>query len=323
MMITVMRKNDFFSDISQQIYRVEKRDNTIIWAVIACLLWSTAYAGIKIGLQYDTPFHFAGIRFIFSGLMILPFTVRPTVYIKMALEHWRIIFWVTLLQVLGNYILFYQGLNIVPGALGAVIVGSQPLFTAIVASMMHESEKLTRGKIITIVFGLAGVILISAGRQALRLGTAIEIAGVCMIIGANIATATSNVMVSLKSRGINPFVLSSASFLIGGPIIYFLSVIFEKVPTAPKPAEYWIDLAWLSFMSAAAFSIWYKLLQRPGVRVSELNLWKFIIPVVGAILSWILVPGEKPEWLTIAGMVIITASLIGFFRNGQVKIQSE
>jgi drug/metabolite transporter (DMT)-like permease len=130
-------------------------------------------------------------------------------------------------------------------------------------------------------------------------------------------------MVSLKSKGINPFVLSSASFIIGGPIIYFLSVIFERVPTAPKPTEYWIDLAWLSFMSAAAFSIWYKLLQRPGVRVSELNLWKFIIPVVGAILSWILVPGEKPEWLTIAGMVIITASLIGFFRNGQGKIHTQ
>jgi drug/metabolite transporter (DMT)-like permease len=73
-------------------------------------------------------------------------------------------------------------------------------------------------------------------------------------------------------------------------------------------------------MSAYAFSLWFKLLQRPNVKVSELNLWKFIIPVVGAILSWILVPGEKPEWLTITGMVIITSSLIGFFNNGR-KLQ--
>ena len=60
-------------------------------------------------------------------------------------------------------------------------------------------------------------------------------------------------------------------------------------------------------MAAVAFSIWFILLQRPGVKVSELNLWKFIIPVVGAILSWILVPDENPEWLTISGMIIITA----------------
>jgi drug/metabolite transporter (DMT)-like permease len=296
---------------------VEKRDNTIFWAIIACLLWSTAYAGIKIGLQYDTPFHFAGIRFIISGLMIFPFTVKPALYLKMIKEYWRIIFWVTLLQTLCNYILFYQGLNIVPGALAAVIVGSQPLVTAVVAATMNKGERLTKRKIITIILGLSGVVLISAGRQAFRVASTIEILGVLMILGANIATATSNVFVSLKSKGINPFVLSSASLFIGGIIIYILSLLFETKPVLPKPGEYWIDLMWLSFMSAAAFSLWYKLLQRPNVKVSELNLWKFLIPVVGAILSWILVPGEKPEWLTITGMVIITSTLTGFFKNGK------
>jgi drug/metabolite transporter (DMT)-like permease len=295
---------------------VVKRDDTIFWAVIACLLWSTAYAGIKIGLQYDTPLHFAGIRFIISGLMILPFTVKPSIFISMVKEHWRIVFWVTLLQTLVNYILFYLGLDLVPGALGAVIVGSQPLVTAVVASLMHEGDKLNGRKIVTIIFGLAGVILISAGRQAFKLGTAAELLGVVMILGANIATATSNVMVSLRSRGINPFVLSSTSLFTGGVIIYLLSIPIEGTTRGPMPTEYWLDLLWLSFMSAYAFSLWFKLLQRPHVKVSELNLWKFIIPVVGAILSWLLVPGEKPEWITITGMVIIVASLIGFYKNG-------
>jgi drug/metabolite transporter (DMT)-like permease len=296
---------------------VDKKDDTIFWAIVACLLWSTAYAGIKIGLQYDTPLHFAGVRFIISGLMILPFTVKPTLFFSMIREHWKIVFWITLLQTLINYILFYLGLNLVPGALAAVIVGSQPLVTAVIAAMMHEGDKLNKRKIITIVLGITGVILISAGRQAFKLGSAIELIGVFMILGANIATATSNVLVSLKSKGMNPFVLSSASLFIGGIIIYLLSIPFEKRPEGPMPTEYWLDLIWLSFMSAFAFSLWFKLLQRPHVKVSELNLFKFIIPVVGAILSWLLVPGEKPEWLTITGMVIITASLIGFYKNGK------
>jgi drug/metabolite transporter (DMT)-like permease len=294
-----------------------KKDNTILWAVIACLLWSTVYATIKIGLQYDTPLHFAGIRFIISGLIILPFTTRPAKFIAMVREHWKIVLWVLLLQVLINYILFYSGLNMVPGALGAVIVGSQPLFTALVASWMHEGDKLTLRKSVTIFFGIAGVILISAGRQAFKLGTAIEILGVLMIIGANIATATSNVLVSLRSKGINPLVLNATGFLTGGIIIYLLSVLVENQPQVPKPAEYWVVLLWLSLVSAVAFSIWYILLQRPHVKVSELNLWKFIIPVIGAILSWILVPGEYPEWLTISGMVIITISLVVFYKNGK------
>jgi drug/metabolite transporter (DMT)-like permease len=294
---------------------LNNKGNTIFWAIIACLLWSTAYAGIKLGLQFDTPFHFAGIRFIISGLMILPFTVKPSVYLAMIRNNWKVVAWVTTLQIVVNYSLFYQGLNLVPGALGAVVYGAQPLIIALVAAVLHKDDKLTRKKIITIIFGISGVILISAGRQAFRLGTGLEIIGVLMLLTGNVATAGSNVIVSLKSKEINPFVLSSSSLFLGGVILYFVSIPLEVRHVGPLPLKYWMILLWLSFMAASAFSIWYKLLQRQGVKVSELNLWKFINPVTGAILSWILIPDEHPEWLTVSGMIIITASLIMFYKN--------
>jgi drug/metabolite transporter (DMT)-like permease len=289
--------------------------NTILWAIIACLLWSTAYAGIKLGLQYDSPFHFAGIRFIISGLMILPFTVKPTVYFSMIRNNWKVVAWVTILQIVINYSLFYQGLNLVPGALGAVVYGAQPLIIALVAALLHKDDKLTRTKIVTIIFGLSGVILISVGRQAFRLGTGLEIIGVLMLLTGNVATAGSNVIISLKSRDINPFVLSSSSLFSGGVVLYLISIPVEVRHEGPLPVKYWMILLWLSFMAASAFSIWYKLLQRPGVKVSELNLWKFINPVAGAALSWLFIPGENPELLTIAGIVIITFSLIIYYRS--------
>ena len=278
------------------------------------MLWATAYAGIKIGLQYDTPFHFAGVRFIISGLIILPFTVKPVVYIRMIREQWKVVAFVTILQIVVNYSLFYQGLNLVPGALGAVIYGSQPLIIAVVAAISHKGDKLTRKKIIMITFGISGVILISVGRQVFRLGTEFELLGVAMILIANLATATSNIIISLKSK-INPFVLSSASLFTGGLILYLISVPVEQGPRLPMPMEYWMALIWLSLMAATAFSIWFKLLQRPGVKVSELNLWKFLTPVAGAGLSWLLVPNEHPEWLTILGMIIITTSLIMYYKT--------
>jgi drug/metabolite transporter (DMT)-like permease len=306
----------FFSDLCPLIFfLLNSKANTIFWAIIACLLWSTAYAGIKLGLQYDKPFHFAGVRFIISGLIILPFTVAPSVYFDMIREHWRVIVWVTILQILINYALFYMGLRLVPGALGAVIAGSQPLVTALVAALLHDDDRLTRKKIFTIIFGFSGVILISAGRQAFKLGTAAELLGVAMIIFANIAAALGNIVVSLKSKMINPYVLSSSSLFAGGVILYLISVPLEGSPDYPLPLDYWLVLLWLSFMAASAFSLWFKLLQRPGVKVSELNLWKFVIPVVGAILSWLIVPDEHPEWLTISGMIIISGSLIMFFTN--------
>jgi drug/metabolite transporter (DMT)-like permease len=294
---------------------LNSKGNTIFWAIVACLLWSTAYAGIKLGLKYDTPFHFAGIRFIISGIMILPFTVKPSAYLEMIRSNWKVVAWVTTLQIVINYSLFYQGLNLVPGALGAVVYGAQPLIIALVAAIMHKDDRLTQKKIITIIFGISGVILISVGRQAFKLGTALELIGVLMLLIGNVATGVSNVIISIKSKKINPFVLSSSSLFLGGVILYLISIPVETRPSEPLPAKYWMILLWLSFMAASAFSIWYKLLQRPAVKVSELNLWKFINPITGAILSWLLIPDENPELLTISGMVIITLSLIIYYTN--------
>ena len=233
------------------------------------------------------------------------------------MENWKVIAMVTFFQIVINYALFYKGLQLVPGALGAVIAGAQPLVTALLAALLHEDDKLTRRKIITIICGISGVILISAGRQAFKFGTAIELLGVGMILMANSSLSLGNIIVSMKSKGINPFVLSSFSLFSGGLILYLISIPVEGSPVGPFPMDYWFILIWLSIMAAAAFSIWFSLLQRPGVKVSELNLWKFIIPVAGAILSWLLVPDEKPEWITISGMVIITGSLIMFFTNNK------
>jgi len=224
---------------------------------------------------------------------------------------------VTIFQIIINYSLFYYGLQLVPGALGAVIAGSQPLITALLAALMHEDDKLTVRKVVTIISGIAGVILISAGRQAFKFGTAAELLGVGMILIANSSLSLGNIIVSMKSKGINPFVLSSFSLFTGGLALYLISIPVEGITAGPFPTDYWLILLWLSFMAATAFSIWFSLLQRQGVKVSELNLWKFIIPVAGAILSWLLVPGEKPEWVTITGMVIITGSLIMFFTNNK------
>lgn len=291
-----------------------RRYNTIFWAIITCILWSTAYAFIKVGLQYTTPLRFAGTRFIISGLMILPFTVRPSVYLKMIKENLGLSLLVTLLQTLINYILFYIGMGYVPGALGAVIVGSQPFITAIVSRIMIKDERFTRAKVLTIIFGLAGIVLVSFGRQEFNFNGPKELLGIVLIFIANISTATSNVLISKKGKNMDPLVLSSFSIFFGGILIFIISLFSEgSSVTFSYPPEYWIVLVWLSFMSAFTFSRWYILLKRPEVRVSELNLWKFIIPVFGAILSWIIVPGEKPDWVTICGMLIISLSLIYFF----------
>ena len=94
----------------------------------------------------------------------------------------------------------------------------------------------------------------------------------------------------------------------------------EGFTFGPKPPTYFIALIWLGILSAVAFSLWFVVLNRPEVKVSEVNVWKFVIPVLGAVISWLLIPDEHPQWYTLIGMLLIASSIvIVYFRRNRSK----
>ncbi|MDD2195698.1 MAG: DMT family transporter [Bacteroidales bacterium] len=291
--------------------------STPFLAILASMLWSTAFVAIKIGLKYNHPFQFAGIRFFISGLLIIPFIPNLKASMLIAKQNFPKILLVGFVQTFLQYALFYKGINLVPGALGAMVIGSGPLFVAIVAHLLLPNDKLTRRKNISIALGLMGVVVISLGRNKMGAAGPFVGVGILILIGNNILGGLGNILVATDKRRIPPMVFSSLSMIIGGASLFILGLVTEGYQAGPFPVEYYFSLGWLSFLSAAAFSLWYTLLRRPGVKVSDLNMWKFIIPLLGAVLSWILLPDESPTSLAIVGMVLIALSLVAL--NWQVK----
>ena len=297
--------------IISQIYQLKSSNlNTAILAIIACLLWSTAFVGIKIGLPFTTPLQFAGIRFFISGLMILPFTGGLIFYWKSVKANLKIVFTISLLNTFLQYSMFYIGLNMVPAALAAIIIGASPLFVALVTHFMMPGDKMSLKKLFIFFIGFGGIILVSLGRNNFSEIATISILGVILLIGVNITSGFGNVFVAKDGEKLPPLVLSASTMLIGGACLYLVSIPIEGIHPSVKPFEYYAALIWLSLLSAIAISIWFILLKRPGVKVSDLNFWKFLIPLVGAILAWIILPDEKPGWIAITGMIIIAVSLI-------------
>lgn len=287
------------------------RHSTALLAILSCLLWSSAFAGVKIGLQYATPLQFAGTRFFISGLMVLPLAIRinPS-YLKIIRKNLKLILLFAFLQTFLQYTLFYTGINMIPSAVAAVVIGSQPLFIALVAHFAMPDDRMTRSKTLVILFGIMGVVLVSFGKDPHSLTGKIAILGIIFMLLINVISGFSNVLVASEKGKIPPLVISSASMLIGGAALFLFSLPFEGLQFESKPLPYYLSLAWLSVLSAVAISVWITLLKRPGIVVSNLNLWKFLIPVFGALLSWILIPAEHPEPVTIGGMLIIASSLI-------------
>jgi drug/metabolite transporter (DMT)-like permease len=285
-------------------------NSTILLAIIACLLWSSAFAGIKIGLQYTSPLQFAGIRFMLAGLLILPFCGNLSLYLRNVIEHFRTVVLVSFFQTALLYILFYPGLNMLPAAIGAMITGSQPLIIAVIAHSVARSERMTARRLFSILLGLVGVTIISLNRGEVTLRGGSEFLGLLLLLFSNISSGIGNIIVSRNKAPIPPLVLNSAQLFLGGLVLFLLSIPVEGLHGGPYPAVYYGSLCWLSFLSAAAFSIWFKLLKREGVVVSDLNIWKFLIPVSGACLSWMVIPGESPELSAVVGMCCIAVALL-------------
>lgn len=289
-------------------------------AIVACTLWATAFVGVKIGLKYSPPLQFAGIRFIISGLLILPFIAALIRRTKISLRDMSFIVFVGIIQVSIQYSLFYSGMSLVPGALGAMIVGSGPLFVAIVAHLLMPNDRITLRKALSIGLGLVGIAIITFGRSSMGAVGSSAILGILLLIANNILSGFGNVLVAKDKRRVPPLVLSSFSMIFGGLLLWVVGIGVEGLSNSPFPTEYYISLGWLSFLSAAAISIWYSLLGRPGVKVSNLNMWKFIIPVLGAALSWAMLPNEYPSIIAIIGMVLVAIALLILSKRSDAKV---
>lgn len=232
-------------------------------------------------------------------------------YIGQVLMHWRFILQVAVLQTGILYFLMYTGISMVPANISAVITGAGPLFVSLLAHFFIQNDRLGLLKVVSISLGMTGIVLIGADRFSFDLSEAREFWGILILILSNISSSMGNIIVSRsKNRMIRPVILNSAQLVVGGLFLYILSLLTEEPLAGPRPFQYYASLVWLVFLSAVAYSIWFLLIRRPGVKVSELNVWKFLIPVFGAVLSWIMLPEENPEVVVVAGMVIVTLALL-------------
>lgn len=298
---------------------VPSRTNTIMLAIIACVLWSTAFVGVKIGLRYTTPLSFAGIRFFIAGLLLLPFVGSPKTSFATVKKHFRFILKTSIFSTVLVYGFFYFGINLGSASTTAIVVGSGPLFVAVMAHFIIKSDKLTVKKAAALILGFVGIVIIAMGRYSGSWVKSPSFISVLLLIGANLCGSYGNILIAQSRHRITPLLLSSAQLTVGGAILFIISLFFESPDFSLKPLPYYGALAYLSFLSAAAMTIWFVLLKRPGVKVSEINIWKFLIPVFGAILSWILLANDKPEASAVIGMCCIAGALVIIFVSPRTR----
>ena len=291
------------------------------WAILGCMLWSSAFAVVKIGLDYMPPSTFAGMRFLLAGLILAPFCAKPKAVAFALRRQKRLILWLSFLQTILLYGTFFVGMKLISGAQGAIIVGSGPLASALLAHWFMTDDRMTTGKACSIVLGIGGVAVLACASKPWSPAGMWQVLGMGLLMVGVISSAVSGILVARNRRAIHPMLLASLQMGFGGAVLLVIAAAFEDLPRDMPPPHFFVSLAWLAFVSATAFSIWFYWLKR--VKVSELNRWKFLIPVFGAIISWVLLSGESPDWATVVCMVCVASAVlmnqIDARRNGKVN----
>ena len=280
-------------------------------AILSCILWGSAFAGAKIGFEYMPPILLSGMRFTLAGVLLFPLIIGKKLDVVSTIKHnWKFMMKFSFVQTFLQYGMFFLALNEVPGAVAAIINGAGPLFIAILAHFAMPDDKITPQKLFSIILGLAGVVFISAANGiAADIGNIAFFLGVIFLIVSMIIAGYTNIMVAKYKEKLSPIVLTSFANFTGGIALFIFGLFVEELPMAKLPIEFYAAWLWLAIIPAAGFTMWYTLLQRPGVKVSDLNMWKFIIPVTGCLLSWLLLPGESPNTASILCIIIIATSL--------------
>lgn len=286
----------------------------IILAILANFLWSTAFLGIKSAIHLTTPLFFAGFRFMISGLLLLPLWIGVLRLRKQLVANWRFLVGIGVLQTFFTYALFYNAFKYVDGAMAAIIIGSGPILTAITTHFFIHNDKMTKKKMLTLICGFSGIVLIALSKKPFSVEGSKTILGIALLLTSSIGSIFANIFIKKSPRELNPVLISSVQLFSGGTLLFLSSFAIEGIPDFNFPMPFWLTLAWLGFLSAAAFGCWMKALLMKDVKISDLNVWKFIIPVSGAILCWIFLENESPAFWELVGMTVVATSIVVYNR---------
>lgn len=292
----------------------------LFYAILASILWAIVNPFIKQGLSYDfSPMNFAGLRFTISGIVLMLWTWHKGMWQEIR-EHWKLFANLIVINMFIGYATFYWGVDLVSSAISSIVMGLTPLINVFLAHVIASNDKLNKYKIISLTVSLIGLLLIigTGGDD----GQALDwrgMLGIALLLASILFQGYSAISVAEEKGKINPVFLNAVQMLFGGLMLYGIGIMAEGFqPFWNKPVGFDISLAVLTFISIFSFNFWFIALQSKETKVSDMNMCRLINPVLGAALSWIMIAGEHPTLATVWGMVIITLSLVIYFKGEEI-----
>ncbi len=290
----------------------KKKSVMLITAMFCCLLWGSAFPSLKLTYQLtgDTnefqKLWLAGLRFSIAGLGILVFAkLKLRTKLKPRLKELPFMLLIALLQTFGAYVLYYIGLGHTTAVKTAILTSLSAFIVAIMSHFMTRNDRLGWKKALGLLLGFAGVVIVNFSALS---GTAFSFSllGEGFIVLHSVLIALTMVLMRKHGGGIDVVRLSGWQFLLGGLMLGITG--YAGSPGGVQMGAGAIALLiYLAVISAVAFTLWFVLLKYHNATLLE--QYKFANPLIGTVLSVLLVPGEHIGPEMIAAVALVAAGI--------------
>jgi len=297
----------------------------IFIALFCAVLWGSAFPVLKVSyaelrIAPDDRYAIivlAGIRFFIASLLIFALIIigiRKSPKVKIVMLPQLLL--LGLLQISLMYFFFYNGLAHTSGMKGAILSSAGIFFVVVLAHFVYVDDRLDWRKILGLIAGFAGIILINSGKN---FTFDFSWQGEGFMILSGLVSSLGTILAKRISKEVHPFILTAWQMLLGSLLLIAVGLPSLKPHAMVFTNKALLLLFYSAFLSATAFSLWYAILKYN--KAGEISIFKFMTPVSGTMLSALFIPGERVTLNMFVALALVALGVI--IVNYQSKIPKE
>jgi drug/metabolite transporter (DMT)-like permease len=276
--------------------------------LLVAFIWASNFSVAKISMEEIDPMSFNAMRFLLATLLM-----------------WVVIYWkgkwkpvlkkdyghMILLGFTGNLIyqlLFIFGLDYTFSANAAVMLGTVPVWVAVISHFFYD-EQMNRNKAIGVILAFSGVLLILLGKPEQISMSSKTFVGDLLTLMSALMFGYYSVHSKKLLNYYPPMQLTTITMTIGGiglmiaGLPWIINLDFSGVSKLAYGGTVYSGL----FSIGVAFLIWnYGLKQVGAVRTAT---YQNLVPVLGLILGFIVL-GEKLGFIQYLGSAVVISGII-------------
>lgn len=286
------------------------RPKPLDWLVLAGLViaWGSAFGALKIAVHDIPPAWNTVARLWVAsatlGAVCLIQRERLPALLPRPAPVWG---YYTVVGVIGMalpFFLFAVAAAGLPSAVNAICNGASPIFTAVLAHLLLDQERLSARRAAGVGVGFAGLVVLVAPRLAQ--GASVEVLALAAALTGAALYAVSNI-VTRKAPPISSSVGGLMMCLTGAVIATIAAAAFEPLPPAAPSWEAVVAVVALGVFSTALGSVGYVfLIKRQGPVFMTMAI--YLAPLWATGIG-VLLMSERPGWPAYAALALILAGV--------------